>query len=232
MRKSHNDEDALVLMSGGQDSATCLLWGKKNFKKLEAVSFFYEQRHAREINYAKKICKKFDIRIKIIDLSFLQDIVVSSLFAGGGDLSSNHTSCKSVPSSFVPYRNLIFLTVASAWAGTIGIRHLITGVCETDYSGYADCRDVFIKSAQTALNLSTDFKNKNIVIHTPLMWLTKAEEFRMAEEFGYLDFILNETLTCYRGDEKINDFGMGCGKCPSCLLRKKGYDEYREKYGK
>ena len=133
---------------------------------------------------------------------------------------------KDVPSSFVPYRNVIFLTLASAWASTIAVKHIVIGVCETDYSGYADCRDIFIKSMQVSLNLATDFKDSNVLIHTPLMHLTKKEEFILAEKLGCLETIINETVTCYNASEKINDFGKGCGKCPACLLRKKGYKEF------
>ena len=171
-----------------------------------------------------------DIPLKTVDISFIKDIVVSNLFQGSADVSGQHAQNKDVPSTFVPYRNLLFLTVAAGWAGTLGAKHLVTGVCETDYSGYADCRDVFVKSAQVALNMATDFKDKNVVIHTPLMWLTKAEEFRMAEELGILDLILEKTLTCYNGVQTMNDFGMGCGECPSCKLRKHGYEEFMKKY--
>ena len=160
----------------------------------------------------------------------MKDLVVSNLFKGGGDVADKHSLDENVPSSFVPYRNLIFLTLSAAWASTIGVKHIVTGVCQTDYSGYADCRDVFVKSAQVTLNLATDFKDKNVVIHTPLMWLTKAEEFRMAEEMECLEFILKETVTCYNGVDKMNDFGKGCGECPSCRLRKDGYKEFLEKY--
>lgn len=227
MNQSYINEKALVLMSGGQDSTTCLYWALRNFKSVEAITFSYNQKHSNETGIAADICKKNNVPIKIANLDFLKDLVVSNLFTGGGSLDSGHALNNDVPSSFVPYRNLFFITSAAAWASTIGVRHLVTGVCETDYSGYADCRDVFIKSAQVTLNLATDFKDKNIVIHTPLMWLTKAKEFKLAEELGCLDVVINETLTCYNGVTTMNDFGMGCGECPSCLLRKKGFDEYR-----
>ncbi|HOV15484.1 MAG TPA: 7-cyano-7-deazaguanine synthase QueC, partial [Spirochaetota bacterium] len=219
--QSYNNEDVLVLTSGGQDSTTCLFWALKNFKKVYSISFYYNQKHSKELDVATKICDKLSIPQKIVDISFIKDIVVSNLFNGQDDVSKGHKLDESVPSSFVPYRNLLFLTVASAWASTIGVNNLVTGVCQTDYSGYADCRDVFIKSTQVALNLATDFKDKNIVIHTPLMWLTKSDEFRMAEELGCLDFIMKETLTCYNGVESMNGFGKGCGECPACNPRKK-----------
>jgi 7-cyano-7-deazaguanine synthase len=226
MNQSYRTEEAVVLASGGQDSTTCLVWALKNFAKVRAVGFFYQQKHSVELDAARRICALLGVEFKVVDLSFLKDLVVSNLFQGTGDVAGKHVQNQDVPSSFVPYRNLLFLTLASAWAGTVGAKHIVTGVCETDFSGYADCRDVFVKSAQATLNLATDFRDRNIVIHTPLMWLTKAEEFRMAEELGCLDLILKETMTCYQGSPTVHPFGQGCGECPSCLLRKKGYEEY------
>jgi 7-cyano-7-deazaguanine synthase len=226
---SYKNDDALVLVSGGQDSTTCLFWAKKNFKKIYAVSFNYGQKHSNEINIAAKICDKLNVSHKVIDITFISNIVESNLFIGKDNVNKKHKLNKNVPSSFVPYRNLLFLSLAAAWASTLKIRHLVIGVCETDYSGYADCRDVFIKSMQASLNLATDFKEK-VVIHTPLMWLTKAETFKFAEELGCLDFIIEETLTCYNGSEKINNYGKGCGKCPACRIRKKGYEDFLRKY--
>lgn len=230
MKQSYNEEEAVVLMSGGQDSTTCLFWAKENFKKVHAISFFYNQKHDRETELAREICEELDVSFKLVDISFMQDLVVSNLFQNTGDVNEGHRNNSEVPSSYVPYRNLLFLTLAAGWADTLKVRHIITGVCETDYSGYADCRDVFVKSTQTTLNLATDISDKNVVIHTPLMWLTKAEEFKMAEELGCLDFILKRTLTCYNGSSVMNDYGQGCSECPSCLLRKKGYEEYLSLY--
>jgi len=226
MNRSFENENALVLVSGGQDSTTCLFWAKHRFAGVAAISFIYGQKHAVEVDTARRICRQLDVELKTVDISFMKDLVVSNLFAGTDDVSRPHQLKDSVPSSFVPYRNLLFLTLAAGWASTLGIRHIVTGVCETDYSGYADCRDVFIKSAQVTLNLATDFDKNNVIIHTPLMWLTKADEFRLADELGCLDFILNETMTCYNGDETLNDFGKGCGLCPACKLRKEGYAEF------
>ena len=232
MEQSYNKENALVLTSGGQDSTTCLFWAINNFKKIYAVSFNYGQKHSKEIEVAESICEKFNIDHKVVDISFLKELVISNLFEGADDVNKKHELNDDVPSSFVPYRNMIFITLASAWASTLGVKHIVTGVCETDYSGYADCRDVFIKSLQGTLNLATDFKDRNIVVHTPLMWLTKAEEFKFAEELGCLDFIINETLTCYNADETMNNYGKGCDNCPACKLRRKGYEEYLRKYVK
>lgn len=230
MEYSYQKEDAVVLMSGGQDSTTSLAWAVRQFHRVFAVTFFYQQKHAKENEAAKEICCMLGVPLKLVDLSFFQDIVISNLFQDRADVNEKHVQNEEVPSSFVPYRNLLFLTVAAGWAGTVGARHLVTGVCEADFSGYADCRDVFIKSAQATLNLATDFKENNIVIHTPLMWLTKAEEFRMAEELGILDLILEKTLTCYNGEETRHSFGKGCADCPACLLRKRGYEEFSAKY--
>lgn len=230
MKQSYNNEEALVLVSGGQDSTTSLVWAINNFSKVHAISFFYAQKHEVEVEIAGKICKKFGVTQKVVDLSFIGDLVDSNLFNGSGDVNDKHTYSCNVPSSFVPYRNLLFLTVASAYASKLGVRHIVTGVCETDYSGYADCRDVFIKSTQATLNLATDFDDKNVVIHTPLMWLTKAEEFKMAEEMGILDMVINETITCYNGVMEMHEYGRGCGECPSCRLRAAGYKEYSQKY--
>lgn len=233
MEQSYKNENVLVLFSGGQDSTTSLFWALDQFQRVYALCFFYGQKHAHEVACAKKICKKLDIEIKVVDISFIKDLVVSHLFKHTGAIKpDSHPLHSGVPSSFVPYRNLLFLVLAGAWASTLRIRHIVSGVCETDSSGYADCRDVFIKSAQATLHLATDFKDLNVVLHTPLMWLTKAETFHLARELGCLDFILKYTCTCYYGKKEMNAFGMGCGECPACVLRKKGFAEYLEKYGK
>lgn len=223
-------DKALVLTSGGQDSTTCLIWAIKNFKQVSAISFFYGQKHAKEVAAAIRICKQLNIELKTIDISFLKELVHSNLFKDTPDVYTAHKLDKTVPASFVPYRNLLFLTLASAWASTIGVRHIVIGVCETDYSGYADCREVFITSAQKTLNLAVDFKEQGVIIHTPLMHLSKAQEFYLAEQLGCLDFILTETFTCYNGSEKKHEWGKGCADCPACELRAQGYREYKQKY--
>lgn len=232
MEPVYHQEDGLVLTSGGQDSTTCLYWAGKNFRSIQAISFKYGQKHAVEVDAAKSICRDIGVPLKILDISFIAELVHSNLFEGMPDVNLPHKSQNNVPSSYVPYRNLLFLTLASAWAGTLGIHHVVTGICETDYSGYADCRDVFVKSLQATLNLATDFDDNNIVIHTPLMWLNKAETFRMAEELDCLEIVLEKTMTCYNGVKKMNDYGMGCGRCPACTLRKAGFHAYLEKYKK
>jgi len=230
MKQKYNSEPCLVLASGGQDSTTCLFWAMENFSSVNAICFSYGQKHSAEVEVSKGICSSLGVDQKVVDISFMADLVRSNLFDGQPDVNEKHELNDKVPASFVPYRNMLFLTLASARACTLGIKHIVTGVCETDYSGYADCRDVFIKSLQASLNLATDFRDRNVVIHTPLMWLTKAETFRMAEELGCLDFIINRTLTCYNGVTRMNDYGMGCGQCPACRLRSAGYLEYRGRY--
>lgn len=229
MTSPYLNEDAVVLASGGQDSTTCLVWALKTFRKVSAIGYFYRQKHAGELDAARRICEGLGVEFKVVDLSFLQDLVVSNLFQGTGSVGEKHAQSSDVPASFVPYRNLLFLTLGSAWAGTLGAKHVVTGVCETDFSGYADCRDVFIKATQVALNLATDFRDKNVVIHTPLMALTKADEFELARELGCLDLILNQTMTCYEGVTTRHAFGLGCGLCPACVLRKKGYEEFMKR---
>ncbi len=223
-------ENALVLVSGGQDSITCLFWALKNFNKVHAISFDYGQKHSKEIAIAQKICGKLNVEHKTVDISFLKNLVESNLFKGADDVNLRHKLNENVPSSFVPYRNMIFLTLAGAWASTLKVKHIVTGVCETDYSGYADCRSVFIRAMEKTLNLATDFKDLKVIIHTPLMKLTKAEEFKFAEDLGCMDIIINDTLSCYNGIEKLNYFGKGCGDCPACSLRKAGYDKYLRLY--
>jgi 7-cyano-7-deazaguanine synthase len=233
MDQSFNNQDALVILSGGQDSTTSLFWAVSNFRKVHAISFLYGQRHIIEVSAAERICGARGIDHKIADLSFIQEISVSRLFKGQGPIEEEpHPLSGQVPSSFVPFRNLFFLTAGAAWASTLRVKHLVAGMCETDSSGYADCRDVFMKSAQVTLNLATDFKELGVVVHTPLMWLTKAEIFRFAETLGCLDVVMNDTVTCYYGSEEKHDYGKGCGKCPACVIRARGYKEYVRKYGK
>ncbi len=231
MEQSFKNEDALVILSGGQDSTTCLFWAENNFRKIYAISFLYGQKHIIEVSAAERICARLGIGHKIADMSFISGIAESHLFSGKGRIEADgHPLNARVPSSFVPYRNLFFLTAAAAWASTLRIKHIVAGMCETDSSGYADCRDVFVKSAQVTFDLATDFDGLGVVIHTPLMWLTKAETFRLAETLGCIDVIINDTVTCYYGVEDSHDYGKGCGTCPACILREKGYREYLRKY--
>ena len=212
-----NKEEAVVVFSGGQDSTTCLLWAMKKYKKVYAVSFDYNQRHKLELECAKEICKKFDIEHTIMDMSLLNQLAPNSLTRD--DIKVDENAPKDAPpNSFVDGRNLVFLTFAAIFAKQKGITDIITGVSQSDFSGYPDCRDVFIKSLNTTLNLSMDYE---FDIITPLMWIDKMATWEMADKLGGFDVIRNMTLTCYNGIK-----GDGCGNCPSCKLRKKGLDAY------
>ncbi|MDP4085869.1 MAG: 7-cyano-7-deazaguanine synthase QueC [Bacillota bacterium] len=211
-----NDEKAIVVFSGGQDSTTCLFWALQHFKEVEAVTFNYNQRHSLEIECASKIAKELGVLHHILDMSLLNQLAPNALTRM--DIKVEDGVDGGLPSTFVPGRNLLFLSFAAVLASQVGAKHVVTGVCETDFSGYPDCRDVFIKSLNVTLNLSmvTQF-----VIHTPLMWLNKAETWKLADDLHALDFVREKTLTCYNGI--ISD---GCGECPSCKLRQRGLDEY------
>lgn len=212
----------LVIFSGGQDSTTCLGYAIQKYDEVECISFKYGQKHDKEIKQAKKICERLNIKQHIIDISFFSNVVDSAL-TSNGDVNTKHNRLKNLPASFVPNRNAIFITISHALAQKIDANYLVTGVCETDFSGYPDCRDNFIKSLNVSLNIGSE---SNIVIDTPLMWLNKKETWQLAEDVNFLEIVKTMTLTCYNGITKENQWGLGCGNCPACLLRKKGYDEY------
>ena len=214
-------EKAVVVFSGGQDSTTCLFWAKKHFDEVEAVTFDYNQRHRLEIDVASSIAKELGVPHTVLDMSLLNQLAPNALTRS--DIAIEQKEGQ-LPSTFVDGRNLLFLSFAAVLAKQKGARHLVTGVCETDFSGYPDCRDVFIKSLNVTLNLAMDYQ---FVIHTPLMWLNKAETWKLADELGALEFVRTKTLTCYNGI--VAD---GCGECPACVLRKRGFDQYmNEKKG-
>ena len=212
-----NKEKALVVFSGGQDSTTCLYWAKKNFKEVFALSFIYGQKHVKEVELAKKIAEKAGVEWACMDVSFIGKLGKNSLTDSSIPMDKDKPS-DSFPNTFVPGRNLFFLSIAAVYARERGINHLVTGVSETDFSGYPDCRDAFIKSLNVSLNLAMD---EQFVIHTPLMWIDKCQTWEMADNLGVLDIVRNDTLTCYNGIQ-----GDGCGECPSCKLRKEGLDKY------
>jgi 7-cyano-7-deazaguanine synthase len=209
-------DKAVVVFSGGQDSTTCLFWAIEKFAEVEAVTFDYNQRHKAEIDCAQNITSELGIKHHILDMSLLNQLAPNALTRD--DIEVKDGVDGELPSTFVPGRNLLFLSFAGVLARQIDAKHIITGVCETDFSGYPDCRDVFIKSLNVTLNLSMDYP---FVIHTPLMWLNKAETWKMADDLGAFDFVREKTLTCYNGV-----IANGCGECPSCKLRKNGLDEY------
>ncbi|WP_209124705.1 7-cyano-7-deazaguanine synthase QueC [Alkalihalobacillus sp. BA299] len=210
------NEKAIVVFSGGQDSTTCLFWALKQFKVVETVTFDYNQRHDDEIECARAISKELGIKHHVLDMSLLNQLAPSALTRDDIEVKAGENG--GLPSTFVPGRNLIFLSFAGILASHVNAKHIITGVCETDFSGYPDCRDAFVKSLNVSLNLSMD---KQFVIHTPLMWLNKAETWKLADDLDALEFVRRKTLTCYNGI-----IGDGCGKCPACELRLKGYEEF------
>ncbi|MGF1697931.1 7-cyano-7-deazaguanine synthase QueC [Vibrio lamellibrachiae] len=209
---------AVVVFSGGQDSTTCLVKALKEFDEVHAITFDYGQRHSLEIEVAQDLAKELGVAAhKVMDVTLLNELAISSLTRD--DIPVSHElQDNGLPNSFVPGRNILFLTLAGIYAYQIGADTVITGVCETDFSGYPDCRDEFVKSMNNALVQGMD---RNFEISTPLMWLNKAETWAMADKYKALDLIRNKTLTCYNGV-----LGDGCGDCPSCDLRKAGLDEY------
>lgn len=213
-------ETALVVFSGGQDSTTCLFWAKQQFKKVVALSFVYGQKHVKEVELAREIARKAGVEFRAMDVSFISQLGKNSLT----DTSITMDEVKpsgSFPNTFVPGRNLFFLSIAAVVAREQGIHHLVTGVSQTDFSGYPDCRDSFIKSLNVTLNLAMD---EQFVIHTPLMWIDKSDTWALADELGVLDLVRHETLTCYNGIP-----GDGCGHCPACQLRREGLEKYLAK---
>ncbi|MDK3596118.1 7-cyano-7-deazaguanine synthase QueC [Staphylococcus pseudintermedius] len=215
-----NNEKALVVFSGGQDSTTCLFYAKKHFKEVELVTFEYGQRHAKEIEVAKEIAEDQGLKHHVLDMALLSQLTPNALTSHDMTIDSHND----VPNTFVPARNLLFLSFAGALAYQIGAKHLITGVCETDFSGYPDCRDSFIKSMNVTLNLAMD---RDFVIHTPLMWLNKKETWALSDDLGVLDYVHDRTLTCYNGI-----IAEGCGECPACQLRQRGLNQYLAERGR
>ena len=226
------DTAALVLFSGGQDSTTCVAWALERYGRVETIGFDYGQRHVVEMAQREGIRDRFrgidrwTARLgddHVIDLPVLGKISTTSLTAdvafaiGEGGL----------PNTFVPGRNIMFLTFAAAIAYRRGIKHIVTGVCETDYSGYPDCRDDTIKALQAALNLGMDSR---FVLHTPLMWIDKAATWGLAKEIGgdwLVDLVRSDTHTCYLGQRgNLHPWGYGCGGCPACDLRRTGYETF------
>lgn len=212
-----NKDTALVVFSGGQDSTTCLFWAKKHFRRVCALTFAYGQKHVKEVDVARAIAGKAGVDFDVMDVSFIGRLGHNSLTDPSMKMDAEKPE-SGVPNTFVPGRNLFFLSIAAVYARERGINHLVTGVSQTDFSGYPDCRDAFIKSLNVTLNLAMD---EQFVIHTPLMWIDKAETWALADELGVLDLVRRETLTCYNGIP-----GDGCGHCPACKLRREGLEKY------
>ena len=212
-----NKKEALVVFSGGQDSTTCLAWALKRYEKVYTISFDYGQRHKKELECAAAIAKKLGVSNEVLDLNELNRLAPNSLTRAEIEVDKEAPE-QGPPNSFVEGRNLLFLTYAAIYAKTHGINDIITGVSQSDFSGYPDCRNVFIKSLNTTLNLAMDYE---FDIITPLMWIDKEETWALADELGAFDLVRNETLTCYNGIK-----GDGCGDCPACKLRRRGLENY------
>jgi 7-cyano-7-deazaguanine synthase len=220
----NNQTKAVVIFSGGQDSTTCLYWALNRYNYVEAITFNYGQKHLIELEQSKIICDNAGVKQTIVDLGFLNTLVESALTSNG---DVNEINSKGLPASFVPNRNQLFITLAHAYAQKIDASHLVGGMCETDYSGYPDCRQDFINALAITTNKGSD---SFIGIDTPLMRLDKAQTFVLAEQLGCLDEVIELSHTCYNGDrEHRHDWGYGCGECPACLLREKGYNEFKTK---
>ncbi|EEY38666.1 7-cyano-7-deazaguanine synthase QueC [Vibrio mimicus] len=209
---------AVVVFSGGQDSTTCLVQALKEFDEVHAITFDYGQRHKLEIEVAQKLAKQLGVAAhKVMDVGLLNELAISSLTRD--DIPVSHDlQANGLPNSFVPGRNILFLTLAGIYAYQIGAATVITGVCETDFSGYPDCRNDFVQAMNQALTKGMDM---SLTIRTPLMWLNKAETWALADQLGALDLVRHQTLTCYNGL-----IGDGCGECPACHLRKAGLNDY------
>ena len=209
---------AVVVLSGGQDSATCLALAVKKYgaREVAAITFAYGQRHAVETRYARRLAKRFGVAAhKVVKLGFYKDLTTNALFDPSLKIRKGHLT---PPNTVVEGRNAFFLLAAAVWAKSLGAKVLYTGVSQADYSGYPDCRAVFIRAQEKAIRLALDFP---IRIVTPFMEMTKRDEWALAAKLGIFDVIANETVTCYNGIP-----GKGCGKCPACKLRNRGLRDY------
>ncbi|CNF57070.1 7-cyano-7-deazaguanine synthase QueC [Yersinia frederiksenii] len=211
---------AVVVFSGGQDSTTCLIQALQQYDEVHCITFDYGQRHRAEIDIARKLAAKLGVKAhKVLDVSMLNELAVSSLTRDSIPIPTYDEDEKdAVPSTFVPGRNILFLTLASIYAYQVQAQTVITGVCETDFSGYPDCRDEFVKALNNAIDLGI---GRDIAFSTPLMWLDKAETWALADYYQQLELVRHDTLTCYNGIQ-----GDGCGQCAACHLRAKGLESY------
>lgn len=228
------DRHALVLFSGGQDSTTCLAWALQRYRRVETIGFDYGQRHAVELkcrtpvrDAIRRLSPAWDERLgddHMLDASVIGRVGETALTSE----AAIELDATGLPTTFVPGRNLLFLVLAGAVASRRNLTRLVGGMCETDFSGYPDCRDDTVKAMQLALNLGM---GRRFAVETPLMWLDKADTWRLAESLGgaaFVDLIIGETHTCYLGDHATRHaWGFGCGTCPACVLRARGYALYR-----
>lgn len=207
---------ALVVFSGGQDSTTCLFQAMQQYgaENVQAITFAYGQRHGVELERAASIAQELGIRQTVLDLSLITAITHNALTDAQAAIQ---TDAQGMPNTFVDGRNALFLLYAAIYAKSQNIRDIFIGVCETDFSGYPDCRQIFVQSMNVTLNLAMAYDFR---LHTPLMYLTKKETWALADELGVLDYIRTRTHTCYLGVDG------GCHECPSCVLRERGLAEY------
>lgn len=226
-------DSALVMFSGGQDSTVCLAWALQRFARVETVGFDYGQRHSIELTVRARLRESLgalrsEWRVRLGDDHVVK---LDALAAISDTALTRETEIEitesGLPTTFVPGRNLIFFCFAGALAYRRGARHIVAGMCETDYSGYPDCRDDTVKAMQVALTLGLD---RRVTLHTPLMWIDKADTFAMAEEIGgkpLLDLVIEDSHSCYLGERaQRHDWGYGCGTCPACKLRAQGFAKF------
>lgn len=209
-----NRKKAVVLFSGGQDSTTCLYWAKERFDEVVAISFSYGQKHSNEVEIARELAAQAGVHFEVMDAHYISQLSINALT----DTSLAMEEDNDCPNTFVPGRNLFFLSMVAVYAYEHQIQHIVTGVSQTDYSGYPDCRHNFIQSANLTLNLAMD---REFVLHAPLMWLDKSQVWELSDQLGVFDLVQQQTLTCYNGIK-----AEGCGHCPACKLRNQGLQEY------
>lgn len=211
---------ALVVFSGGQDSTTCLFQAMQQYgaENVQAITFAYGQRHGIELERAASIAQELGIRQTVLDLSLITAITHNALTDAQAAIE---TDAQGMPNTFVDGRNALFLLYAAIYAKSQNIRDIFIGVCETDFSGYPDCRQIFVQSMNVTLNLAMAYDFR---LHTPLMYLTKKETWALADELGVLDYIRTRTHTCYLGVDG------GCHECPSCVLRERGLKAYLQEF--
>lgn len=220
---------ALVLLSGGQDSTTCLFWALQTFERVEALGFDYGQRHGVELLQARKIAQLAGVPFHCLEVPSFKQLGGSALtdpdfrIPQGAEALPSAAPSDTPPSTFVPGRNLVFLSLAAGFAYLHRLRHIVLGVGEVDYSGYPDCREPFLISAKRTLSLALDCP---ITLHAPLLRLSKADIFRLAADLGCLDVVLQQSHTCYLGDRTTqHPWGYGCGTCAACQLRARGFQQ-------
>jgi 7-cyano-7-deazaguanine synthase len=226
-------EKALVLFSGGQDSTTCLAWALARFAAVETIGFDYGQRHRVELDCRATVIERLRREFRAWGGKLGEDHIVDLRVLGAiSDTALTRSTAiafaqSGLPNTFVPGRNLLFFTFAAAVGYRRGARHLVGGMCETDYSGYPDCRDDTLKALQATLSLGMD---RRFVIHTPLMWRDKAATWALADALGgspFVELVLEETHSCYLGDRvHRHAWGYGCGDCPACGLRRQGWTSF------